>query len=283
MRNVTGLIWAVVLLVFSAAGTAAEQSRTALAATLMQKSGLNQQMALIPAQVKAGIRDAARHGRPMDVVIQEKLVSALDVKMLRHDLQRYLAEHMSAEEMRQVLTWLETPLGKKIVEMEVAASRPAAMVGMFDVFARERERPGRAARIARLDEALMSKERNKDLMLNMQVFFSMAVTAGSGSNHRASYSQTRNEMERIMSSMWGELDQFVSMVYLFTYQGLEDGDLDRYLEFNESRQGQAYNRAIFEGMSEAFIHAGKLLRSSLKSACRAGQAGCDGVHPYPLV
>lgn len=283
MRNVTRLFWAVLLLMFSAVGISAEQDRDALAAELMQKSGLNQQIELIPAQVQAGIRDAARHGRPMDVVIQEKLISALDVEMLRHGLQRYVAEHMSVSEMKQVLAWVEAPLGKKIVEMEIAASKPSAMVGMFGVFEQEQKRVGRVERIARLDEALMSKERNKDLMLNMQVFFSLAVNAGSGSNYRASYAQTRNEMERVMSPMWGELDQFVSMVYLYTYQGLDDNDLDRYLEFNESQHGRSYNRVIFEGLGQTFIHAGKLLRSSLKSACRTGQDGCDGVHPYPLV
>lgn len=283
MQRVSKLILVFLCLAFSAAGVSAELSKSALVSALMQQSGTNQQIAMIPAQVKAGIRDAARHGTPMDVVIQDKLVGALDTQSLNRDVKDYLADNLSREEVGQVLSWLESPLGKKVVAMEVSASRPEMMVKMFESFKREQARPGRVARIQRLDEAVLSKERTKDLMVNIQVFFGMAMVAESGTAQRASYRQTRKNVERAMAPMWSELQQVVTMMYLFTYQGLDDAELDQYLEFTESAVGRKFNRVLYEGLSNAFVSSGKSLRQSLKSACRARQKGCDGTHPYPLV
>lgn len=283
MLHLTKLIGTFILLVFSAAGISAEQSKTALAAALMQQSGVNVQIDLIPDQVKAGIRDSARQGAPMDVVIQDKLIDALDTQLLNDDVQQYLSEALSADEMRQVLAWLASPLGKQIVSMELNAVQPENMMQMFEASQTEQARPGRLARIHRLDAAVLSKARTKDLMINMQVFFGMAMVAESGSLRRANYIETRRNTERAMAPMWGELEQVVTMMYLFTYQGLNDAALDRYLEFTESAVGRKYNQALFDGLSRAFTKAGQSLRQSLKSACRARQQGCDGVHPYPLV
>ncbi len=242
MRNLTQLTLTFILLVFSAVGLSAEQSKAVLAAALMQKSGMNVQIDLIPDQVKAGIRDSAHRGAPMDVVIQDKLVGALNTQILNDDVQHYLSAQMSSDEMQQVLAWLESPLGKQVVLMELNASQPEKMMQMFEVSQTEQVRPGRLARIHRLDEAVLSKERTKDLMVNMQVFFGMAMVAERGSAQRANYVETRRNTERAMAPMWGELEQVVTMMYLFTYQGLNDSELDRYLEFTESAAGKKYNQ-----------------------------------------
>lgn len=283
MHGIIKLILALMLSLFGAGAMAAELSKVALAAALMQQSGMNTQIDLISDQVKRDIRESARQGLPMDVVIQDKLVGSLDTQLLTHDVQNYLAGHMTVDEMRLVLAWLESPLGKQVVMMEVNASQAEVMAEMFKAFQIERMRPGRMERIHRLDEAVLSKERTKDLMVNMQVFFGMAMVAESGSAQSASYGQIRHKMEREMAPMWGELEQVVTMIYLFTYQGLDDADLDRYLEFSESAHGRKYNQMLVDGLSHAFAHAGKMLRQSLKSACRTRQVGCDGIHPYPLV
>ncbi|MBL1259923.1 MAG: DUF2059 domain-containing protein [Thiotrichaceae bacterium] len=158
MRRLSKLILALLWLSFSVAGVSAELSKAALVSTLMQQSGMDAQIELIPAQVKAGIRDSARQGAPMDVVIQDKLVAALDTQSLNQSVQAYMAEEMAADEMQQVLAWLESPLGERVVAMEVNASQPDTMLKMFTVFETERDRPGRLARIHRIDEAVLSKE-----------------------------------------------------------------------------------------------------------------------------
>ncbi|MCF6323892.1 MAG: hypothetical protein L3J89_06155 [Gammaproteobacteria bacterium] len=283
MHRLSKLILALLLLVFSAVGVSAELSKTALVSALMQQSGMDVQIELIPAQVTAGIRDSARQGAPMDVVIQDKLVGALDTQSLNQSVQEYMIEEMSSGEIEQVLSWLESPPGQRVVAMEVRASQPDTMLKMFKVFETERDRPGRIERIHRIDEAVLSKERTKDLMINMQAFFAMAMVAESGTTQRASYGQTRYNMERAMAPMWSELEQVVTMMYLFTYQALSDAELDQYIEFTESPVGRKYNQVLYEGLSHAFFKAGKSLRQSLKSACQTRQKGCDGKHPYPLV
>ncbi|VAW90345.1 hypothetical protein MNBD_GAMMA17-444 [hydrothermal vent metagenome] len=283
MRRLSKLILALLFLVFSAVGVSAELSKVALVSALMHQSGMDVQIEQIPAQVKAGIRNSARQGAPMDVVIQDKLVGALDTQSLNQSVQEYMVEEMSSGEIEQVLAWLESPSGKRVVAMEVRASQPDTMFKMSKIFETERDRPGRMARIHRIDEAVLSRERTKDLMINMQVFFGMAMVAESGTTQRASYGQTRYNMERAMAPMWGELEQVVTMMYLFTYQGLSDAELDQYIEFTESPVGRKYNQVLYEGLNHAFFNAGQSLRQSLKSACRARQKGCDGRHPYPLV
>jgi len=283
MCKLSKLILTLLLSGFSAVGISAESNKAALVSALMHQSGMDIQIELIPQQVKAGIRDSARQGTPLDVVIQDKLVAALDTQSLNQSVQEYMAEEMSVGEIEQVLSWLDSPPGKRVVAMEVKASQPDTMLKMFKVFETERDRPGRIERIHRIDEAMLSKERTKDLMINMQVFFGMAMVAESGTTQRVSYGQTRYNMERAMASMWGELEQVVTMMYLFTYQGLSNAELDQYIEFTESPVGRKYNQVLYEGLSYAFANAGKSLRQSLKSACRARQKGCDGMHPYPLV
>ena len=286
MRKLSKLLVILVLVAFSAMGVGAEwnkASKASLVASLMQQSGMAAQIEMIPEQVKMGIRDSARQGAPMDVVIQDKLIGSLDTKSLSQDLQAYLVEQISFDEIRQVMVWLESPLGKKVVAMEINASQSEMMSKMFDVFQVESVRPGRVERVHRLGEAVLSKERTRDLMINIQTFFGMAMVAERGTTQPVSYGATRDNMERAMAPMWGELEQVVMMMYLFTYQGLSDAELDQYLEFTESAVGRRYNRALYEGLSRAFLNAGRSLRQSLKSACRVRKKGCDGTHPYPLV
>ncbi len=283
MRKLSKLLVTFVLVAFSAVGVGAERNKALLVASLMQQSGMAAQIELIPEQVKMGIRDSARRGAPMDVVIQDKLIGSLDTKSLNRDLQTYLVEQISFDEIRQVMAWLESPLGKKVVAMEIHASQPEMMSKMFNVSQTERARPGRVERVHRLGEAVLSKERTRDLMINIQTFFGMAMVAERGTTQPVSYGATRDNMARAMAPMWDELDQVVVMMYLFTYQGLSDAELDQYLEFAESGVGRRYNRVLYEGLSRAFSNAGRSLRQSLKSACRVRQKGCDGTHPYPLV
>ena len=283
MRKLSKLILTLALSGFSAVGISAESNKAALVSALMHQSGMDMQIELIPQQVKAGIRDSARQGAPIDVVIQDKLVDAMDTRTLNQSVQDYMIEEMSLGEIQQVLSWLASPLGKRVVAMEISASQPDMMMKMFEVYKTEQARPGRLERIHRIDEAVLSKERTKDLMVNIQVFFGMAMAAESDAMQRASYGQTRYNMEQAMAPMWGELDQVVTMMYLFTYQGLSDAELDQYVEFTESPVGRKYNQVLYEGLSDAFTNAGKSLRQSLKSACRSRQKGCDGIHPYPLV
>jgi len=283
MRKLSKLILTLALSGFSAVGISAESNKAALVSALMHQSGMDMQIELIPQQVKAGIRDSARQGAPIDVVIQDKLVDAMDTRTLNQSVQDYMIEEMSLGEIQQVLSWLASPLGKRVVAMEISASQPDTMMKMFEVYKTEQARPGRLERIHRIDEAVLSKERTKDLMVNIQVFFGMAMAAESDAMQRASYGQTRYNMEQAMAPMWGELDQVVTMMYLFTYQGLSDAELDQYVEFTESPVGRKYNQVLYEGLSDAFTNAGKSLRQSLKSACRSRQKGCDGIHPYPLV
>jgi len=214
MRRSGKLILALLFLLFSGAGVSAELNKATLVSALMHQSGMDVQIELIPAQVKAGIRNSARQGAPMDVVIQDKLVGALDTQSLNQSVQEYMIEEMSSAEIEQVLSWLESPLGKRVVALEVHASQPDSMLKVPKVFETERDRPGRMARIHRIDEAVLSRERTKDLMINMQVFFGMAMVAESGTMQRASYGQTRYNMERAMAPMWGELEQVVTMMYL---------------------------------------------------------------------
>jgi hypothetical protein len=283
MRKLSKLILTLVLSGFSAVGISAESNKAGLVSALMHQSGMDTQIELIPQQVKAGIRDSERQGAPIDVVIQDKMVDAIDTRSLNQSVQDYMVEEMSLDEIQQVLSWLASPLGKRVVAMEISASQPDTMMKMFEVYKTEQARPDRLERIQRIDEAVLSKERTKDLMVNIQVFFGMAMAAESGAMQRASYGQTRYNMEQAMAPMWGELDQVVTMMYLFTYQGLSDAELDQYVEFTESSVGRKYNQVLYEGLSDAFTNAGKSLRQSLKSACRSRQKGCDGIHPYPLV
>ena len=283
MCKLSKLILTLALFGFSAAGISAESNKAALVSALMHQSGMDMQIDLIPQQVKAGIRDSARQGVPIDVVIQDKMVDAIDTRSLNQSVQDYMVEEMSLDEIQQVLSWLASPLGKRVVAMEISASQPDTMMKMFEVYKTEQARPGRLERIQRIDEAVLSKERTKDLMVNIQVFFGMAMAAESGAMQRVSYGQTRYNMEQAMAPMWGELDQVVTMMYLFTYQGLSDAELDQYVEFTESPVGRKYNQVLYEGLGDAFANAGKSLRQSLKSACRSRQKGCDGMHPYPLV
>jgi hypothetical protein len=278
MRKLSKLILTLVL-----SGFSAESNKAGLVSALMHQSGMDTQIELIPQQVKAGIRDSERQGAPIDVVIQDKMVDAIDTRSLNQSVQDYMVEEMSLDEIQQVLSWLASPLGKRVVAMEISASQPDTMMKMFEVYKTEQARPDRLERIQRIDEAVLSKERTKDLMVNIQVFFGMAMAAESGAMQRASYGQTRYNMEQAMAPMWGELDQVVTMMYLFTYQGLSDAELDQYVEFTESPVGRKYNQVLYEGLSDAFTNAGKSLRQSLKSACRSRQKGCDGIHPYPLV
>jgi hypothetical protein len=157
----------------------------------------------------------------------------------------YLTEKNKAKKLSGAMTFLSSPLGQRISVEERAASKPEAQAEMQAYAMQLAATPPsltRSETIQTLAEALNADK----LVLNMMkgVFFSVLdvskLIAATGTK------QLEVEMEEQWQSMLPTLrtqfSQFMLMSAHYSYRNIADDDLNDYITFLNSDNGQAYWR-----------------------------------------
>ena len=110
-------------------GEASEKA--ALTSQLMKMSGLEEQLNQIKEHAFANLSDA-KDTLPADVyeAITQAMAEAYDGRKMQEIVSGRLSANLNIEEMRGILNWLQSGLGRKITGLEEAASTPEAFDAM---------------------------------------------------------------------------------------------------------------------------------------------------------
>ncbi len=168
------------------------------------------------------------------------------------------------DEVRQMTTFFASPLGQKVLSLELEARRSlmdddtesAAGLAWSDLAAEGGARAEKLQEFARINDLVDS---NVMGTLNANLAFYQGM-AGTGA-----FSGEMSEDE-MLSDVWAQEPdirrQTEDWVYPFlnlAYSSLEDDDLDRYLEFSRSDAGQVMNAALFAAFDAVFVPMSRAL------------------------
>ena len=259
LRNVFVLVGS---LAFVCLSHAQSKDAVGLADRLYERCGLAAQLGSFPAQFEQGV--SQNRGKMPDellAAIAQAGKTSFDPEKLRKDIVRSLAQKMPAADMKQVLAWLDGPVGRRITLAEERASGTMTPENMNVFFERQKKEPPGEKRVQLID-ALIKAVKAVDVNANLIEAMALGIAVGADTmqpvQKRIGVSgllvRLREAMppEKLRASMAAALPGMMS----YTYRNVSDADLAAYVALNRSALGVRYNGAVSAALAEALSRAG---------------------------
>ena len=239
---------------------AAGPNKEALAKELMKLSGLEQQIRQIPQQILAGFdKDGKKLPPQRYTALRRVLSQAYDAQTLEQHVYRRVHSELNHELATKTLGWLRTDLARKITKLEEQASTPQAIQQM-EVFAKKLESsPPSQQRLGlarRIDLATDATELMLDITESSTFGLAMALDATLPPDQRQGEARLRVQMERQRQKLRETYQELSTVNALFTYQSLNDAEVERYVDFLESEVGTQYTTLANTALKDALYEAG---------------------------
>ncbi|MCQ0969727.1 DUF2059 domain-containing protein [Paracoccus sp. TK19116] len=181
--------------------------------------------------------------------------------LLRDAMLRGL-EGRDPSEIAGALGFYESPLGQRFVALETSArlalledgAEDDAKAALARAVARDAPRMAQIRRL--LDEADLV-EPNVAGALNAAYAFSRGFSDGGGYPMPMSDAQLLEDVIAQEPSMRADTIEWLSAYLLFAYSPLSDEELDRYIEWASSDEGQTLSALMFSAFDTMFVEAAR--------------------------
>ena len=239
---------------------------------IYQESMINVQLNSFPATIIASLQYAKSH-EASATLSEDKLhdLTALVQKSFDMELARGMAlsrldKDLSAQDRRQIIGWLQSPLGKRITHLEDEASGDQGLDGL-DAFLRalQAKPPARTYQdtMDQLMIATHSHEVTNELAILITKITLASIMAANGELSPASYQESTalvdDNKTAIMRATRNQNLEFL----LYTYRDLSEEELRRYTDFNISEYGKRYNAVVYDILSSVLQQASDRFLQSL--------------------
>ncbi len=254
----------------------AQNQHEALVQELYVKSGLAKQLQQVPLLIQASL------DQPLDDFGQklpESLIStmkalvpwAFALENLKKPVLQELREKLITPDIKEVLKWLDSPLGKKITQMEEAAATLEAQTAIDQYAMRMKSSPPTAARlkvIAQLDAASKATESAVELAVNTQIAVSLAINATLPREQQMSPAEIKRQLAKDRPDLEAAAKMQTVAALFYTYRTLTESEIQKYIEFLRSPAGSKFTSVSTVAIDKAFyecnIKWGKAIGETLK-------------------
>lgn len=233
------LVWLQVLHV-QAANVSTEQAQN-----FLHYSGLNNLIEELPAMFQQQFNMESLAGNdPAKTLEMQRALSAAISRIQGNGLALgYLTKEADGSLIQQVLEFLESPLGKRVVDAENGANTPEGQKALHGYASQLLENPPSPERARLLDNLSAALKVDELMMAMMQNIFFSTLKVG-----REVKPDMAAEMEKFMSTQWEQMQsmmrvqlmQMATASVYYTYRDLSDQDLQDYTVYMQSTSGQAY-------------------------------------------
>lgn len=260
-RPLAALLFSAIALLASAAAHA--QVPAAAAEQLMRQSGLWQQLASMPSQVRAGMAaSTAQMGAPLSAAEEERVSKAIDTAYaearLRSAALAVIQQELDARRVAQLTRWYASKLGQQIARLEERAAADVTDPGTLlrDGAAMLQAAP--AERRAVIAE-LVKSTRSAEILLEITVEVTVAGLNGMASVRPdaggPSEGQVRSALQAQRPQMLQTFTELAQASYATTYAVLPLSDLRAYLRFLQSDAGRHFNAVGARAFGAAMVQA----------------------------
>jgi hypothetical protein len=243
--------------------TTARDSKEGLLQDLYGKSGLEKQIVQLPMVVQAGFDQAAEtddrlKAMPRNVVgeIRASIRTVFAPENIKKAILDECREKLSIDDMKEVMEWLDSPLGHRFARLEEAASTPEKYTEMQQFAQTLQESPPLPERleiIRRLDDAAKATETSVEVAMNTQLAITIAVVASLPKEQQPTYDKLAAVVEQTRPQIESAMQTQTIISLLYTYSNVSDAELGRYIGFASSPTGKIYHEATISGLKKALL------------------------------
>lgn len=209
--------------------------------TLLERSGLRVQLESLSAGVRVQFLPAGRRLSGQDRVTIDRIVSerfAADALYAR--IRREFARNLDAAKLTTALAWYNSPLGNRIIGLELAALVYNGGSEALADLESNRPLPRRLALIQRLDAGRGTSETTVDVTVAIVRSLTRVFQHALPAVARLSPAQLEEELTRARNRTLEQFRDACLVSMLLAYRTLSDDEVEQYVQFVESHAGQWY-------------------------------------------
>lgn len=252
------------LAALGAGAPAPAQTQEALDAArrLVVSSGLAVQLQAVPGQIQREVEQL--RGKVPDETVNalgEASLKGFQPAGLQEDVSRVLAEKMPLADMRKIIAWLETDLGRRITRAEEQAAHqmtPESLRAHIEGTKRTPPSRKRAEMIAALMKATKAVESTANAIESIGLGVALGIDAMQPAQNRLGPANLRRRLREAMppAQIRQEVSATLPAIFSFTYRDVSETDLAAYLAYSRSAIGVRYNDSVMGALAEALARAG---------------------------
>ena len=220
---------------------------------LLERSGLKGQLETL----SAGVRAQFLRGQLRDqdrITIDRIVLAHFNAEVLYSRVALELARDVDAAKLAEALAWYDSPLGRRVTAVELAA-RFAGERNASAAPEADRPSAGRVALVERLDAGLGASETTVDITVAVVRSLVEALQPSLPALANLSRSQLDEQLAVARNRTLAVFKPAYIAGMLVAYQSLSDAELAAYLRFVESEAGRWYmsqtNRALLRAIEVA--------------------------------
>jgi hypothetical protein len=201
-----------------------------------------------------------------DKKLNEMMKEAFDIEIAMRDLNTFLLENTDIAFLRDLLQWLDSPLGKKIKNEELKSSGAEHQADMLRFMADMQTTPPEQERIALiqdLEETLHLSDLTTIIVIEMIQGMTQAVNFSLPEEERQSEEEILEEVASLAPMLKESFRQQMIMTSFYTYRNISDSDLRDYIRFYKSPTGQKEiditGKALSSVLKQWFFNIGQSL------------------------
>ncbi len=228
---------------------------------LFIKSGMENQVKHVPSLMIVGIKQEA---------VKKEQISKSDLDELEKAVKKYyspdylkrkilelLKDKLSKEVIKDVIKWLDSPLGKKITSYEEDASTPEAVQKMqtfMQNFSSASSPPeDRVTITENLCKATNAAEFSAQLICDIQLSIANSFAVADKPEKQKKFEAYKKQIESGKPYMVTLMKEQMNLSYLYVYRLLTVSELTEYYNFLVTDSGMKYSNAFPEAISKVMI------------------------------
>lgn len=222
--------------------------------TLLIQSGVNEQIQQFPNAMAFKIEQIYSLGQCDEnsfTTINKAINKTINKTSMKSIVIDDVGKNLTATELEELADWYNSPLGKKITQLEQASSSSAA----YDAMRKDGDlllsNKTRLAMIQEIDKTIHAT----DWAVNVELQSTIAMLGGLAQiqhkNITANLVQFASAIEEQKSLLRPQVEKSILLWYMYTYKSLSKEELNAYIEFLKHPNTQKFNSVSLKSLSHA--------------------------------
>ncbi len=181
--------------------------------------------------------------------VMEKILASWNEEVIDKQVFSYVKNNISAEQMSELLTWLNSDFSRRIKLAEEQAAEANFEQAFMHYMGEIRSNPPSESRIVLVRDFVESTnvvENTVDMMVDISK--TMIANLAPNENNQA---EIDAQMTQMRAMMLGQMEQQMIMVSYFLYRDITDHDLTKYVDFYKTDLGQKEIKVMYGAIGQA--------------------------------
>ncbi len=220
---------------------------------LLNSSGLAKQVELIPSVIKSGVNQAQRENPSMPESVVNILLLQVDnsfiPSQILRDVRLKLKFSLTERDVKQLLNWYESELGRQITALEEQSSSPEVDMIIQNQTQELLLRTKLVEYAKRIDSVLNAT----DFAMSLQEYTAIAVYSAlimmaQPDSADQQIEQFKTQLRASLPQMRPQVEQMMYASFVYTYQSLDNSKLDKYESFLIRPHTSKFNSVVVSGL-----------------------------------